>query len=775
MPRTVLFLVVLSVSSFAQSKPEDSESKEPTPSTYPIDPPANYLETVNPAFPPIRVRAVPVHRGRAFSEEDLAPYFSKGELQKAKEAFDKGAYQKARELLAKQADSQPVRYLRALSALRAKDSAAAGKEFSELAESYPPLRDRCLAHAGAAYEDAGQWKLAAELLRKVDESSRSFVDARLGLARVLRRLGDLKGATKALAPLASREAPSWGRDVGAEALLTVAGLAAERKDPKGEQEALLTLWARHPRADAASEAEKRLGGLAKIPIEAKVTRAEVLVELHRNRPGLDVLEPLLPKLALPDPLACRARFIAGKALRKERLHTKAIELLAPVADKCKDPELRARALYVLGSSRSIVDFPKATKTYETLAQDYPDHSFADDALYYAADVFLRANDPANALSRIDELVRRYPRGDFTAEALFKAYWIHRAAGRTQEAEARLDQIEELFVAAEESYEVERARYWRARQLEEGGDKSSAATIFERLALDHPATYYGLMARARLATIDPQRAQAVDGALKAPQPPSSPWPLFAGPLEKEPHFLAAVELLRMGLFEAVSSELLAIDRAGLPADSVRLMVQLLSMANDPRAAHAVARTSLRRDLSGPITAQNRPVWEVAYPNAFRELITKHSQAANGLDPDLLQALMREESALDPKALSWAGALGLTQLMPSTARAVAAQLKIKRVTTEMLLDPDVNIRLGAAYLSRLVQRYGGTHQLALASYNAGENAVDRWRRERPKDEIDVWVENIPIAETRGYVKRVLRSYNTYRLLYAQQAGGEASNSP
>ena len=179
---------------------------------------------------------------------------------------------------------------------------------------------------------------------------------------------------------------------------------------------------------------------------------------------------------------------------------------------------------------------------------------------------------------------------------------------------------------------------------------------------------------------------------------------------------------------------------------------------------MARLWLRRDLSGPITSERRAIWEIAYPNAFRELIVSHSKTADELDPDLLQALMREESALDPKALSWAGALGLCQLMPATAAGVAMQLKLKRPQQAQLLDPDLNIQLGARYLSDLVIRQKGIKPFALASYNAGEGAVSRWRRENGDEDLAAWVELVPLQETRGYVKRVLRSYNTYKLLYA-----------
>jgi soluble lytic murein transglycosylase len=151
--------------------------------------------------------------------------------------------------------------------------------------------------------------------------------------------------------------------------------------------------------------------------------------------------------------------------------------------------------------------------------------------------------------------------------------------------------------------------------------------------------------------------------------------------------------------------------------------------------------------------------VAYPRAHAELVRRHAPTA-GVPPELLLALMREESALDPEAVSPAGAVGLTQLMLPTARAVARRLKLPAPDRAGLMEPATSIRIGAAYLGDLLTRFGGSAALALAAYNAGENAVGRWRAAGPP--LDEFIEEIPYDETRGYVKRVLRSYASYRLL-------------
>src|SRR5713101_3296720 len=289
----------------------------------------------NPAFPD-EPRAEPLHLGRAFTAADFAPYFTGGKAAEARQEFAKGHFLRARSLLAGEGNALPIRYLRALSAFRADDYAHAAQEMASLANDYPALRDRCLIHAALSREQMRQWSAAAQLFGQVQEASKLYTDARLGMVRALHRNGDLQSAVEAVASLAGMAAPAWGRDVGAEGLIALADLWSEMKNPSAEREALMVLWSTHPLSPLSAQAEKGLKG-TNIPFEASVTRAELMIEAHRNRRALAVLEPLLHKLSLPDPLACRARFAYGKALRKERRHSSAATALQQVAEKCKDP------------------------------------------------------------------------------------------------------------------------------------------------------------------------------------------------------------------------------------------------------------------------------------------------------------------------------------------------------------------------------------------------------------------------------------------------------
>ncbi|MCW3490420.1 lytic transglycosylase domain-containing protein [Dethiobacter alkaliphilus] len=154
--------------------------------------------------------------------------------------------------------------------------------------------------------------------------------------------------------------------------------------------------------------------------------------------------------------------------------------------------------------------------------------------------------------------------------------------------------------------------------------------------------------------------------------------------------------------------------------------------------------------------------LSYPYAYREIIEEYA-AEYRVDPLLVAAVIREESKFNADAVSRKGALGLMQLMPSTAQWIAPQVGIINLTDEMLLDPEINIQLGTWYLANLFKEFDGRHELVIASYNAGRGKVASWLRD------DVWTgryedrEQIPFGETRIFLQRVIGSYRNYQELY------------
>jgi soluble lytic murein transglycosylase len=708
---------------------------------------------------------------------DLSPLLVEGAAAQGKVAFDARRWPEAAQKLAK-SPLPGAAFVRALALLEAGRHGEALEATEGLAEKLPEIADRIAYLRAEALLAAGRSADALAAFAEVPDRSLRGPEARLARARLSASLGDLPAALAALAPLVALRPPAdlAKPDFGAPALLLAGRYSDEGGDPAAARRAFLDCWAGHPLSPEAGECRAALAGLpephAAAPSKEDVLRrAETLLDANRNASALALLAPLLAAAPAPgpaDPFACRVRAAAGRGARKERSYQRAIELLRPVAEACGDPEVRVRALYVLASAASIAgDREEGVRLYRRLARDFPAHAFADDALFFAADLLARLGREDDARDALAALVREHPEGDYRNEARFRLAWLARRGSDLDAAVAQLLALEEE--ERDDPYEHARASYWRARILAGRGDAGHAAAraIWADLVARYPADYYGLLARARLEGDGP------DAVLPAPalafgRAPDAEASWDAGPLRDDLRFRAGVLLLRLGLDRDAAEELGAIGPARLreaataSPDAILLVADLLDRAGDHRAAHGLLRTRARAAFRRPPGADNLRAWRIAYPPAYREDVKRWAPAA-GLPVDLVQALMREESALDPRALSPAGAIGLTQLMLPTAQEVARSLKLGKVSRASLTEPSLNIRLGARYLGTLARRFDGSIALALAAYNAGGGAVNRWLETRRDLEIDEFVEEIPVEETRGYVKRVLRSYAAYRLLY------------
>jgi soluble lytic murein transglycosylase len=719
------------------------------------------------------------------TERDVAPLFSSGPLAKARSDLEGGRYEAAARGFERSSEPEG-RYLRAIALVEARHGADGVKALQGLEAKLPDLADRIAFWRARAHEALGDGRAAASAYAQVKEGSLLWADAQLARARALAAAGDRAGALDALAPILSLSPPDeiTRGDAAAEALLLTGRLRAgskENGDRAWARRAFVECWADHPLSPAAASCIAELKKLPK-PLDAKpapddaLRRAEALLDANRNASALAELQKLAP--ALPEPaagetLACRARFALGKAYRKDRQHTKAMEVLRPVVDRCEDPQLRVRALYFFASAASIVKPDEGIEAYQALARDYPANPLADDALFYAADLLVRAGRTDEALAALADVAERYPKGDFRAEALFRTAWIEKTAGHVAGALASLSRIERDYEATD-PYEHARATYWHARIIAERageGDEAKARELWRSLVEHYPADYYGLLARARLEEAKPGSAPPWPRSEAASAPEAAGFSYAPGPLTSDRHFRAGVLLLRLGLERAAGDELAAVDRKALAAggEPLLLVAELLDRAGDhktsTRLIRSLGRSALRQKPEGPALR----IWRVAYPPAFRREVERWAPPA-GVAPELLLALMREESGLDPSVISGAGAVGLTQLMVPTAQSVAKRLKMGRVRQADLMKPAVAIRIGATYFGGLLKRYAGSEALALAAYNVGDVPVRRWLEQRGKLPLDAFVEEIPVQETRGYVKRVLRSYAAYRYLY-----GDASAKP
>jgi soluble lytic murein transglycosylase len=158
-----------------------------------------------------------------------------------------------------------------------------------------------------------------------------------------------------------------------------------------------------------------------------------------------------------------------------------------------------------------------------------------------------------------------------------------------------------------------------------------------------------------------------------------------------------------------------------------------------------------------------VWLTGYPLPYLNAL-RRSAAAAGVDPLLFGGLVRQESAFDAAAHSASGAIGLSQLLPMTARRIAKRLRMP-YSAARLVDPDYNLGIGSAYFADLLSMFGSPEE-AVAAYNAGEDRVATWRADRPNSDPAEFAESVPFSETHDYVQIVLRNAAIYRKLYNEE---------
>jgi soluble lytic murein transglycosylase len=290
-------------------------------------------------------------------------------------------------------------------------------------------------------------------------------------------------------------------------------------------------------------------------------------------------------------------------------------------------------------------------------------------------------------------------------------------------------------------------YWTARAHEVLGNTTRAQQLLTEVA-DVPFTdFYRRHAIRRLNDVPAED----DG----PKEPTEPWP-------QDSILSRSEQLASFGLYQAALLELDGLSKDADSRAAAALKALTLAAAGNRRES-IIAIKSVYPLLGTPFqgVAPER-ARHLYYPLAFDDIIEQHS-AQNELDRNLVLAMIRQESAFDPEAKSWAGARGLMQVMPATGREIARRLGLT-YNRERLSDPSFSVQLGTAYYKQVRSMFGDDDELSLAGYNAGPYRIKRlWRQAGANAELDRFLETLGLEETKSYVKRVLLFADSYDRLY------------
>ena len=383
-----------------------------------------------------------------------------------------------------------------------------------------------------------------------------------------------------------------------------------------------------------------------------------------------------------------------------------------------------------------------SKTKAAMEEKYPDEEHISLLLLMEAEEFQRRGKSFSAATNYNDLIKKFPKQ--TEKAFWGLGWMNYVNGDYHTA---LNYFSKLTVY-EKSKDFYKYLFWEAKSREkislecknQGEDQRSndssiqcdSEQINPFYGLPSDESYYGYLIKLRSSYAATDKINLVK--------PDMP--------ENDTH--KRIEALSsLGMKDAAANEVAAaLKKARSKEDILYLGFMAMSLGKYKDIIyHAEPK-------------DDKEFLPYSYPLAYWNIISKAAETGK-IDAYLVAALIREESRFNPKVVSWAGAVGLMQLMPSTARRITREAGVTIDHNRDLFDPGKNILLGTHHLSGLINEFNNL-PVAIMSYNAGKNIVNTWLEKYYKDDINEFIENVPYRETRRYVKKVLKSYWQYRAI-------------
>ena len=624
-----------------------------------------------------------------------------------------------------------------------------------------PLADYARFYAGRTRLGLGRYAEAQQdFLALVDERPIGYLSegATLGAAEAAEGLDQPEVALRLYQTLAGRK-PAAPEQVW----LKIGQMAEAIDDRPRAVEALLRVYYECPLSDEAAQAVtdlRALGRVAGAPgtraaYPRDLARADVLYRAGRVADARAAYLDLRT-LASGDERTMIDVRLASCELGLKRYRT-ARDRVRRAAERKSPFEAEARFLYAratgaLGRQKEFVT------RMRSLMRDFPGSPWSAAALDALATHYVVVDQDADAAEAFAQLYANDPKGRYAERAAWKAgwwAWRHRDyAGTTR-----------FFEGAAAGFPRSNYRpsylYWAGRARAQMGDTARARDRFQIAVTDYGNSDYGRLAATALAALPPAPPKTGSSDLARPtdvRPPAAAPPPTAALVRR---------LVAAGLYDAALAEIDYAARQWGPSavlDASRALV--LYRQGDYRHAIPFIKRAYPQYLTADGVRLPDEIQKVIFPLDYWPLIQKYA-AAEHLDPYLVAALVGQESAFDASARSAANAYGLMQLVPATGRLIGRSIGMRRVTTRSLLDPDTNLRLGTAHFADLIEEFGALH-LALAAYNAGDQRVRAWVKERPGLPVEEFIDDIPYPETQSYVRRILGIVVDYRRLYGGGQG-------
>ncbi len=457
-----------------------------------------------------------------------------------------------------------------------------------------------------------------------------------------------------------------------------------------------------------------------------------------------------------NPYAWRAHLYRAMSFTKLRQHSRAQAIYRRLENSLNKEVLDDSDLFKFYSEYSYTEAALGNneKSIELNFEGYyhfveTDAESAAKFLYDAADMSRLDLQFGTAIGLYTLYINNYPEHRLIDVARFLLFWSYYRLENYGGARNILDGI--IVDAEEMSYSRRRAEYWKGRVFEKTGEKEKASEIFCNFAQKFPATFYGSLAAGRVRHLEIGCPQTDDGEEETSIVfhdqrliPDTDW---------------VVGALALNNREQTRRILLLVNR-NISNNGEEMDRLIASYAARTVGYHAMA-TRMITSISN-FSGSSREYFKLVYTIAFEEEILAHADFYE-VSPMFVFSIARQESLFNIRAVSTSYAIGLLQILPSTAQLLANSENYGKVTPSLLKRPLTNARFGIRYLSDLLKRFDGNAPLAAAAYNAGPGRVGRWVNNKSEMEIDEYIEDIPIFQTRNYVKRVMGNYAIYNYIF------------
>jgi soluble lytic murein transglycosylase len=553
--------------------------------------------------------------------------------------------------------------------------------------------------------------------------------------------GDTVGAWRAAEAEARRaRTPAEGADAWARA----GRLALARADSLAARSALLRALgagAGHPGARSAARA---LDGIHDgSPAEALLMGRALLAAgawdaAHRR------LAPVVLSGNLDEVDEAELRVELGRALVELRRPAEALAMVGPVTGEAVPVALAAPALYWQGQAALQAGRPaEAESAFLRLARRAPESPLAEEGMLRLVERSIAAGRQHRDEALIHEFLRV---GVGSAGSELVAVQLGSRQYLSGDFAGAADTFDRYLEGARRPGTRQQAAYWAALAHARLGDGARARDRWATAWADDPLSFYGILAGERLDAV------VLDPGL-------SPGPTPVPGLRAE----VTGALVRLEVHRIVPT-------AGSLAFELERLQEHFFRRGDGAydfaealfgGGFAIQGVVLGREIHRREGEWNLRLLRIVFPLPHRDALVREARA-RGLDPFFVAGLIRQESMFDAAISSPAGAVGLMQLMPATAREVSRSLGL-RYDAARLSDPEFNLALGTEYLASMLRRFGGRAEDALSAYNAGPGRITQWRQRPEYGDRDVFMEHIPFRETRHYVKVVQQYARIYTALY------------